>query len=980
MDDDLKKVLGEVLVESLLDVGLSVRNVADSVEKVEEALLEKGVLSSGISGISRAAVGRRKVDIGEARLWRLENRRFDDEPIVAAFIDGTAIGAKGKKDTVMIVVGVTAEGDKRALGIGIANGENSKDIGPWLKEVVEQRGVDPGILWVTDQGGGIRVALTSLTTAEKRHIQLCTTHAARNVVKHLDEADASAEEQKKFLAQLYEAWEPEDADTAREKLTELVAELQEKHYDTAAKSLKESIEGTITVQKLGLTGAIRRQMRTTNPQESINRGVKSVLGDVTLWRILKDENGEEVAGTSEEVAGTGTEVDGRSEKKVAERYKMLLRQVASRLIYLEEERWNRLANPEQLVELMSRLGLERDPEKILARLPPSISVARLPVTLGDDEGMLEVATRWCEEHPEAIPIGSPETLDALGLTGKALTPTVLVDAMRSRDPKTGAIKRPTYDIAVETRDAEGAVVKAKAKGLLNLKWELAASPSAMREWHEGGAAREQAEAKMLRAASAAVERLTLTTERHHGFAAVAALQRPAAESPDQPLRVSGIAFAVQRGRGADLKFPPMEEMLRSATARAAEDAAKAVLGGDGAEVTAAAAGVVPGRDVAPEQPVAAPGVPPPVSRELLAVVKARALELAPRMVVEKREELEARAARFAEAGDGLGAVAGEVREWREADWKSAARQIAAAGMRPGPASSPHQGIWGPLGRGERAVLGEKDSQWLLGEAALAAGFAEGDAAVARDLHEAGEDALAGLRKSVDRVQDAAEALAARRELARRRQFEAAREGGAREASAPPALRDSRGELAAAPVDRYRHALGADRAAALDRYARAVAPEMRRMDDDAVRRLAARTTAAWTELDPAAGMRLARLERDRDAVLGERLRALREVGRETAHRERAERRRDTSAFFAADDRVTVAKVQARGHWERLRELEGQVATGRDVEGNPESLIEDHPEAAIHHAAHAELSRRELAREVSPPTPEPTPAIEAPVGIG
>ncbi|MBS1861711.1 MAG: transposase [Actinobacteria bacterium] len=978
MDDDLKKVLGEVLVESLLDVGLSVRNVADSVEKVEEALLEKGVLSSGISGISRAAVGRRKVDIGEARLWRLENRRFDDEPIVAAFIDGTAIGAKGKKDTVMIVVGVTAEGDKRALGIGIANGENSKDIGPWLKEVVEQRGVDPGILWVTDQGGGIRVALTSLTTAEKRHIQLCTTHVARNVVKHLDEADASAEEQKRFLAQLYEAWEPEDADTAREKLTELVAELQEKHYDTAAKSLKESIEGTITVQKLGLTGAIRRQMRTTNPQESINRGVKSVLGDVTLWRILKDENGEEVAGTSEEVDGTGTEVDGRSEKKVAERYKMLLRQVASRLIYLEEERWNRLANPEQLVELMSRLGLERDPEKILARLPPSISVARLPVTLGDDEGMLEVATRWCEEHPEAIPIGSPETLGALGLTGKALTPAVLVDAMRSRDPKTGAIKRPTYDIAVETLDAEGAVVKAKAKGLLNLKWELAASPSAMREWHEGGAAREQVEAKMLRAASAAVERLTLTTERHHGFAAVAALQRPAAESPDQPLRVSGIAFAVQRGRGADLKFPPMDEMLRSATARAAEDAAKAALTGDGVEATTAAPRVAPGRDVAPEQPVAVPGVPPPVSRELLAAVKARALELAPRMVAEKGEELEARAARFAEAGAGLGAVAGEVREWREAHWDGAARQIAAAGMRPDPPSSP-QGIWGPLGRGERAVLGEKDSQWLLGDAALVAGFAEGDAA-ARDLLERGEDALAGLRQPVARVEGAAEALAARRELARRRQFEAARVGDDREAPPPPALRDSRGELAAAPVERYRRALGSDRAAALDRYARAVAPELRGMDDDAVRRLAARTTAAWTELDPAVGMRLARLERDRDAALGERLRALREVGRETAHRERAERRRDTSAFFAADDRVAVAKDQARGHWERLRELEGQVATGRDVEGNPESLIEDHPEAAIHHAAHAELSRRELAREVSPPTPEPAPAIEAPVGIG
>lgn len=889
----------------------------------------KSLAPDGGRGFSSSHFSRGLIEDERQCLEELHSRRFDDVPVVAAWLDGTAIGTRGKKKTVMIVTGVTAEGHKVALGVGIAQWEKADDIYPLLEGIVK-RGVDPGILWIADQGSGIRAALEKLTYPREPLLQGCTTHAAGNVVKSLPE-----EMKEKVKLRIYAAWTEKDAEIALQKLEEIAVELEEGGHEAAASSLRGSMANTVTVQRLELSGDIRRQLRSTNSQESINSGIKNngSIGNVTRWT---DE--------------------------------MRLRKVARQLNRLEHESWHRLAGPEQLVGLMERVIPGRhDPEAILAKLPPTMSVERLPVTMGDDERMREVATRWCDEHPDAVPIGSPEPLDALGLTGKTVTPEVLVEALRCRDPEKGTNLRTPSKISIESRDAEGNTVKEKVDGILDLEWELSASPAAMREWHEGGAARERVEAMMMEAASAAVERVTLTTEPHHGFAGVASLQRPSPESPEQPLRVAGITFAVQRGREAKLRAPATEEMLRSATARAAEDAARAVLLGDGVRVEA------PPPEVTPSPHAVERAERAPVSPALVAAVRARALELAPRMVAAGREDLEAHAGRLAESHESLGAAAAEVGAWRERHWRGAAREIAAASMRSRPSSGPGRGVWGPLGRGERMVLGELHSQWLLGDAAVLSGAAAVDAETARGLHGAGGDALAGLRAPVARVQATAEALAAQHELARRDRFEAAREAGGSEAP-EPALRDSRGELTAAPIDRYRSALGAERAAALARYARAVAPELRGMDEAAVRRLAEWTKGAWSDLDPRAGLRLARVERARDAALGERLTALRTVGQAEAEREHAEGRRRGAEFFDADDRATVAKKIARGHWEKLRDLEGQAAELRRVAGSPEEMIEARPEAAIHHAAFAELSRREQEREVSAPAPESAPAIE------
>lgn len=910
------------------------------------------MVPAGWTGFSSSNYSRQLISHQRTALTELRSRPLDSEAIVAVKLDGTWIGHRNKKETVLVVVGITADGRKLVLDAAIVpKGEPGDAIRPVLERIVK-RGVDPGVLWIADGGKGIRAAIEAVTGPMPAVFQTCTTHVRGNV---LDTLPKTKEMKALFVDRLYGAWAQDDAEVALSQLKAFADELDQlgatakkrkakKGFHAAATSLRNSMNDTVTVQRLGLVGEIRHQMRSTNDQEARNSQLKrrGSLANVTRWR-----NPE-----------------------------MLLRQVAWHLLYFERNSWNRLADPGQLVGLLKRLlPGRRDHEAILAKLPPSMSLHSLPVTFGDDARMREIATEWCAEHPNATPIGSPGALDALGLPGKEMTPDALVEAMRCLDPKTGKRLRTTQKISVESVDAAGRSVKVKADGILNLKWSLAASPSVMREWLEGGTARERVEADFMNAAAAAVQRATRTGEPAHGFAAIAALHRPSAEDPEQPLRIDGITFAVQRGEGARLGSPVTKEGLKSGTARAAEDTAKAVLAGESPEVATAES------DPASSGPAADGAEAGPLSPELVAAVKAMALELAPGMVVERPEELLARAERLEDAAKALGTVDEEVRNWREKNWNAAARQIAAVKLGRRPRDGPQPSVWWPLGRGLRAVLGEMHSQWLLGDAAQLVGLSDDRTEEAPKLREADGDPLAELQQGpVARVKAAAEALAATRELARRHQFEVARADAGREALPPPALRDSRGELSASPVVRYRDALGSDRAAALARYAEAVAPEVRELDDATLRHLAAKSAGAWEELDrdSTSGVRLDGLERRRDEDLGKWLETMGGVGRETAAGKHAEARHDSAALIAAADRAKVAKKEARDGWGRLRKLERQTEECRQDDGSPMALIEDHPEAAIYHAAHAELVRLERAREAAVQATEPPPPARDPAG--
>ena len=71
---------------------------------------------------------------------------------------------------------------------------------------------------------------------------------------------------------LRDAWDSGNTDLAKKRLRRLAAVLQSKHPGAAA-SLREGLEETLTVQGLGITGALYRTLRTTNPIENLNGSI-----------------------------------------------------------------------------------------------------------------------------------------------------------------------------------------------------------------------------------------------------------------------------------------------------------------------------------------------------------------------------------------------------------------------------------------------------------------------------------------------------------------------------------------------------------------------------------------------------------------------------------------------------------------------------------------------------------------------------------
>ena len=108
-------------------------------------------------------------------------------------------------------------------------------------------------------------------------IQRCQEHKRRNVLEHLPE-DMHASVKRA----LKDAWSASDADLGRRQLQRLATSLQARHPGAAA-SLREGLEETLTVQELGIPGALYRTLRTTNPIENLNGSVARYCRNVKRW-------------------------------------------------------------------------------------------------------------------------------------------------------------------------------------------------------------------------------------------------------------------------------------------------------------------------------------------------------------------------------------------------------------------------------------------------------------------------------------------------------------------------------------------------------------------------------------------------------------------------------------------------------------------------------------------------------------------------
>jgi hypothetical protein len=247
-------------------IGVATRKYARGLDPLPPAVPERAT--------SRSAVSRRFVALTRARVQALLTLPLDDLACRVVLIDGIHF----RDHIVLLALGIAADGTKHVLALAEGTTENATVCAALLADL-RRRGLDLDrpMLFVIDGGTGLRKAIRQSCGA-LGVVQRCQVHKTRNVLEHLPEAVRP-----RIRRALREAYAMPDAAAAKKRLTRLATMLDREHPG-AANSLREGLDETLTLQGLGLTGALLRTLRSTNAIENLNGLVGHYLRNVRRWR------------------------------------------------------------------------------------------------------------------------------------------------------------------------------------------------------------------------------------------------------------------------------------------------------------------------------------------------------------------------------------------------------------------------------------------------------------------------------------------------------------------------------------------------------------------------------------------------------------------------------------------------------------------------------------------------------------------------
>lgn len=251
------------LVMKNMVLGISSRNY----EEVVEGFI-KGY------GIKKSSVSRHFVKATAEEMREFLERDLSGLDLIAIFIDGIEF----KGHLLVVALGLDKGGRKHVLGLWQGATENATLCASLLEDMA-RRGlnVEKDYLFVLDGSKALRSAVAKMFGTDAT-VQRCQQHKRRNVLDHLPK-----EHQHAIDARISAAYNMADYDDAKKSL-ELTVKYLEKLNPSAAASLKEGLEETLTVHKLGVTGLLRKTLQTTNPIESCFSVTRTITGRVKRWR------------------------------------------------------------------------------------------------------------------------------------------------------------------------------------------------------------------------------------------------------------------------------------------------------------------------------------------------------------------------------------------------------------------------------------------------------------------------------------------------------------------------------------------------------------------------------------------------------------------------------------------------------------------------------------------------------------------------
>ena len=225
-------------------------------------------------GISKSSVSRKFIRASAKRLEEFLARDLSTYDIVAVFIDGKHF----QEHEMVTALGVTIDGEKILLGFVETSTENHKVCKEFLLGL-KNRGLklDSEMLFIVDGGKGLRKGITEAAGA-KAVVARCQWHKRENVVSYL-----SKERQNEFRGKLQAAYEESTYEAAKGKLHAIRRELARINQSAAA-SLDEGFEETLTLQKLGLFEKLGKSFKTTNCIEGVHKQLARFTDRVDRWQ------------------------------------------------------------------------------------------------------------------------------------------------------------------------------------------------------------------------------------------------------------------------------------------------------------------------------------------------------------------------------------------------------------------------------------------------------------------------------------------------------------------------------------------------------------------------------------------------------------------------------------------------------------------------------------------------------------------------
>ena len=247
--------------------GVSTRRFAGVGEPVGEEVEQKSA-STGKTAVSDMFIERTRTALSE-----LMSRRLEDVRLAVMMLDGIEVAGR----THIVALGITTEGVKIPLGLWEGSTENATLACTLLADLVD-RGLDPeqAILFVIDGSKALRKAIKDVFGTHAL-VHRCHRHKERNVCDLLPERDRS-----QARTRIRAAWALSDPELAKQRLELLASELDQSWPD-AASSLREGIQDTLTLMRLGIGGQLAKTLCSTNPCESMIEIVRHTQRNVKRW-------------------------------------------------------------------------------------------------------------------------------------------------------------------------------------------------------------------------------------------------------------------------------------------------------------------------------------------------------------------------------------------------------------------------------------------------------------------------------------------------------------------------------------------------------------------------------------------------------------------------------------------------------------------------------------------------------------------------